>query len=93
MELNAYVFAMTLTGVTRYHEDRQVVPEPEFKPFDLRYLRSLPVNANQPRGTARDGEPRRDLSTSAEGQVRCDALNRQTSLHIESIAKIPAIDC
>lgn len=62
MDLNAYVLAMAVTGVPRHQEDRQAVPEPEFKPFDLRYLRSLPVNSNQPRRTGRAGESQSDVS-------------------------------
>jgi hypothetical protein len=42
MDLNAYVLAMALTGVARYQKDQEVVPEPKFESFDLRYLRNLP---------------------------------------------------
>ena len=34
MNLNAYVLAMAITGKFKYREEPQVVPEPEFKPFD-----------------------------------------------------------
>ena len=60
MNLNAYVLAMAITGKFN-REEPQVVPEPEFKPFDLRYLRSLPVSSNQPRRTGRDGQSPRDV--------------------------------
>jgi hypothetical protein len=46
MAINTYVFAMTVTGVTRYLEKQQVVPESELEPFDLRHLRSLSVNSS-----------------------------------------------
>jgi hypothetical protein len=62
MDLNPYVLAMAVTGVARYHEERQAVPEPEFKPFDLRYLGNLPVNSNQPRPIGRHGKSQRDVS-------------------------------
>ena len=49
MDLNAYILAMAIAGVPRRQKNRQTVPEPEFKPFDLRYLRGLPaVNTSQP---------------------------------------------
>ena len=60
MNLNAYVLAMALTGKVTFREEPQIVPEPEFKPFDLRYLRSLPVSSNQPRRTSRDAQSQRD---------------------------------
>jgi hypothetical protein len=62
MDLNAYTLAMALTGVARYLKDREVVPEPKFEPFDLRYLRNLPVNSNQPRRPGRNGQSQRDVS-------------------------------
>ena len=61
MNLNAYVLAMALAGKIPYREEPQVVPEPEFKPFDLRYLRTLPVSSNQPRRTGRDAQSQRDV--------------------------------
>ena len=61
MNLNAYVLAMAITGKFKYREDPQVVPEPEFKPFDLQYLRGLPVSSNQPRRTSRDAQSQRDV--------------------------------
>ena len=62
MDLNAYVLAMALAGVARYQKDQEVVPEPKFESFDLRYLRNLPVNSNQPRRTGRNGQSPRDVS-------------------------------
>ena len=56
MDLNAYFLAMTLTGMARYLEKQKVVSESEFKPFDLRHLRSLSVNSSQPRPITRNGE-------------------------------------
>lgn len=61
MDLNAYVLAMAVSRVASYQEDRQVIPEPEFKPFDLRYLRDLSVNSNQPRQNGRDEQSQRDV--------------------------------
>ena len=61
MNLNTYVLAMAITGKFPYREEPQVVPETEFKPFDLRYLRSLAVNSDQPRRTSRDAQSQRDV--------------------------------
>jgi hypothetical protein len=61
MDLNAYTLAMALTGVVRYLKDPEVVPEPKFEPFDLRYLRNLPASSNQPRHTGRNGQSQRDV--------------------------------
>jgi hypothetical protein len=61
MDLNAYVVTMGLTGLARYQKDRQIVIEGEFKPLDLRHLRSLPINSNQPRRSGRGGEPGQDV--------------------------------
>ena len=62
MDLNAYVLAMAIAGVPRYQKNRQTVPEPEFKPFDLRYLRGLPMNTAQPRHIGRQGEAQNNVS-------------------------------
>jgi hypothetical protein len=64
MDLNAYIFAMALAiaGAPRHRKKRQTVPEPEFKPFDLRYLRGLPVNTNQPRLIGRQGKAQNNVS-------------------------------
>jgi hypothetical protein len=35
MDLNAYVLAMAIASVPRHKKNRQTIPEPEFKPFDL----------------------------------------------------------
>jgi hypothetical protein len=62
MDINAYVFAMPLTGMARYFEKQRAVPEPEFKPFDLRHLRSPSVNSSQQRPVSRrNGEFRPDV--------------------------------
>ena len=55
MDLNAYVLAMAIVAAPRHQKNRQTVPEPEFKPFDLRYLGSLPMNTSQPRHIGRKG--------------------------------------
>ena len=49
MYLNAYVLAMAIVSLPRHQKNSQTVAEPEFKPFDLRYLTGLPVNTSQPR--------------------------------------------
>ena len=49
MDLNAYVLAMAIVAGPRHQKKRQIVAKPEFKPFDLRYLRDLRVNSSQAR--------------------------------------------
>jgi hypothetical protein len=62
MDLTAYVLAMALAGVSRHQKNRQTVPEPEFKPFDLRYLRGLPVNTSRPRYIGSQGKAHNNVS-------------------------------
>jgi hypothetical protein len=62
MDLYAYVWAMAIAGVPRHQKNRQTVPEPEFKPFDLRYLRGLPVNTSRPRHIGRQGKAQTNVS-------------------------------
>ena len=62
MDLNAYVLAMAISDAPRHQRNRQTVPEPEFTPFDLRYLRDLPVNTSQPRQTGRQGKAQNNVS-------------------------------
>jgi hypothetical protein len=62
MDLYAYVWAMAIAGVPRHQKNRQTVPEPEFKPFDLRYLRGLPVNTSRPRHIGRQGKAQNNVS-------------------------------
>jgi len=62
MDPNAYVLAMAIAGVPRHQKNRQTVPEPEFKPFDLRYLRGLPANTSQPRHIGRQGKTQNNVS-------------------------------
>jgi hypothetical protein len=62
MDLNAYVLAMALVDVTRQQRNRQTVPEPEFAPFDLRYLWDLSVNTSQPRHISRQGKTQKYVS-------------------------------
>jgi hypothetical protein len=61
MNLNAYVLAMAITGKFTFREEPPAVPEPEFEPFDLRYLGGLPLSSNQPRRTSRDAQSQRDV--------------------------------
>jgi hypothetical protein len=61
MELNAYVLAMAIVAAPRQRRNRQAIPEPEFAPFDLRYLRDLPVNTSQPRHIGCQGKPRNNV--------------------------------
>jgi hypothetical protein len=35
MDLHSYVLVMALAGGPRHQQNRQTIPEPEFKPFDL----------------------------------------------------------
>ena len=56
MDLNAYVLAMAIAAAPRHQRNQQMVPEPEFTPFDLRYLSDLAVNVSQPRHTGRQGK-------------------------------------
>jgi hypothetical protein len=72
MDLND-VLARALTGVAGYQKDREVVPEPKFESFDLRYLRDLPASANQPRCISRNGHSQRDVSEAICGSDRSDA--------------------
>jgi hypothetical protein len=62
MDLNAYVLAMAVAGAPRHQKNRQTVPEPEFKPFDLRYLRGLPVNSSQTRHLGRERKAENNVS-------------------------------
>ena len=62
MDLNAYVLAMAITCVPRHQRNRQTVPEPEFKPFDLRYLSDLAVNVSQPRHIGRQRKAQKNVS-------------------------------
>jgi hypothetical protein len=62
MDLNTYVLAMAIVDAPRHQRKRQTVPEPEFNPFDLRYLRDLPVNTSQPRHIGRQGKPQNNAS-------------------------------
>lgn len=62
MDLNAYVLAMAIAAAPRHRRNRQAVPEPEFTPFDFRYLRALPVNTSQPRHIGCQRKPRNNVS-------------------------------
>jgi hypothetical protein len=62
MDLNAYVLAMAIAGVPTHKKNQQTVPEPELKPFDLRYLRDLPANTNQPRHIGRQKKTQNNVS-------------------------------
>jgi hypothetical protein len=62
MDLNAYVLAMAIIDAPRHQRNRQTVPEPEFTPSDLRYLRDLPVNTSQPRQIAPQGKAQNNVS-------------------------------
>ena len=62
MDLNAYVLAMAIIDAPRHQRNRQTVPEPEFTPFDLRYLRDLFVNTSQPRQIGRQGKAQNNVS-------------------------------
>ena len=62
MDLNAYVLAMAIIATPRHQRNQQTVPEPEFTPFDLRYLRDLSVNSSQPRHISRQGKAQNNVS-------------------------------
>ena len=62
MDLHTYVLAMAIVTAPRHQRNRQTVPEQEFTPFDLRYLRDLPVNTSQPRHIGCQGKPRNNVS-------------------------------
>ena len=64
MDLNAYVLAMAIGPAPKHQRNRQPVPEPEFTPFDFRYLRDLPVNNSQPRHIGCQKEPRHNVSNA-----------------------------
>jgi hypothetical protein len=76
MDLTDYVLARALTDVARDQKDREVVPEPKFESFDLRYLRDLPVRSNQPRRIGRTGRSQRDVPEVICGPYRSDACVR-----------------
>jgi hypothetical protein len=62
MDLNAYVLAMAIAAAARNRRNHQRVHEPEFHPFDLRYLSNLPVNVSQPRHIGRQGKAHKNVS-------------------------------
>jgi hypothetical protein len=62
MDLNAYVLAMAIAAAPGHQRNQQTVPEPEFTPFDFRYLRDLPVNTSQLRHIGCQGKPRNNES-------------------------------
>jgi hypothetical protein len=62
MDLNAYVLVMAIVAARRDERNRQTVSEPEFAPFDFRYLRDLPVNSSQPRHIGWQRKPRNNVS-------------------------------
>jgi len=62
MDLNAYVLAMAIVAAPRHQRNRQTVSEPELAPFNLRYLRDLPVNSSQPRHIGRQGKAQNNVS-------------------------------
>ena len=62
MDLNAYLVAMAIGRVAIHEKNGQTVPEPEFKPFDLRYLRRLPVKTYQPRHIGRQRKVQNNAS-------------------------------
>ena len=73
MDLTDYVLARALTGVARDQKEREVVPEPKFESFDLRYLRDLPASSNQPRRIGHNGESQRAVYEAICGSDRSDA--------------------
>ena len=62
MDLNAYVLAMAIGPAPKHQRNRQTIPEPEFTPFDFRYLRDLSVNTSQPRHIGHQRKPRNNVS-------------------------------
>jgi hypothetical protein len=62
MDLNAYVLAIAIAAALRHRRNRQSIPEPEFTPFDFRYLRDLPVNNSQPRHISCQKKTRNNVS-------------------------------
>jgi hypothetical protein len=62
MDVIAYVVAMAVANVPGHEKNPQTVFEPEFKLFDLRYLRSLPANSSQPRHICRHGKTQNNVS-------------------------------
>ena len=62
MDLNAYVLAMAIATAPIHQRNRQTAPEPQFTPFNLRYLRDLPVNSSQPRHISCEGKVRNNVS-------------------------------
>ena len=62
MDLNAYVLAMAIATAPRHQRNQQMVPESEFTPFDLSYLRDLLVNSSQPRHISRQEKGQNNVS-------------------------------
>jgi len=62
MDLNAYGLAMAIVAAARQQRSRQAVADPEFIPFDFRYLKDLPVNSSQPGQIGRQRKTRNNVS-------------------------------
>jgi hypothetical protein len=62
MDLNAYVLAVAIATAPRHQRNQQMVPESEFTPFDLSYLRDLLVNSSQPRHISRQEKAQNNVS-------------------------------
>ena len=62
MDLNTYVLAMAIVAAARQQRSRQAVADPEFIPFDFRYLKNPPVNSSQPRQIGRQRKAHNNVS-------------------------------
>jgi hypothetical protein len=61
MDLNAYFLAMALALSPSHRRNPRTPAEPEFKPFDLRYISDLAVNISQPRQICRQGKAQKNV--------------------------------
>ena len=62
MDPNIYISAIVFYRLAQRDQKQKVVPEPEFKQFDLTYLTGAPGRHEHSQNTSRTGEARRNLS-------------------------------
>jgi hypothetical protein len=64
MDPNTYLNAIVFYRLAHRGQKQKVVPEPEFKPFDLTYLTGAPGKRDHSQNTSRTGETRHNLSAA-----------------------------
>ena len=62
MDPNIYINAIVFYRLAQRGQKQKVVPEPEFKPFDLAGLRGGPGKRGHSQDTSRTGEAPHNLS-------------------------------